>query len=117
MSVDLSMPVNGETAVSHAVGLCAYRIVQEALSNAGRHSPGAWVQVAVDRDPDLLRLDIVNGPPTTAGAVPLEAGRPGHGIAGMRERVALLGGSLSAEQNILGGFVVSAVLPLTEAAA
>ena len=116
VNVDLSMPANGETAVSHAVGLCAYRIVQEALSNAGRHSPGAWVQVAVERDPDLLRLDIVNGPPTTAGAVPLEAGRPGHGIAGMRERVALLGGSLSAEQNILGGFVVSAVLPLTEVA-
>jgi signal transduction histidine kinase len=110
------MPVDGEAAVSHAVGLCAYRIVQEALANAGRHAPGAWVQVAVERDPDVLRLDIVNGPPTT-GDVSLDSGRPGHGIAGMRERVALLGGSLSAEPNILGGFAVSAVLPLAETAA
>ncbi len=116
ISVDLSMPVNGDAAVSHAVGLCAYRIVQEALANAGRHAPGAWVQVAVERDPDVLRLDIVNGPPMTAGPARLDGGRPGHGIAGMRERVALLGGSLSAEPNILGGFIVSAVLPLAEAA-
>jgi signal transduction histidine kinase len=116
ISVDLSMPANGEATVSHAVGLCAYRIVQEALSNAGRHAPGAWVQVVVERDPDVLRLDIVNGPPTTTDAVRHEAARAGHGIAGMRERVALLGGSLSVEPNILGGFVVSAVLPLTEVA-
>jgi signal transduction histidine kinase len=116
VSVDLTMPVNGGLTVSHAVGLCAYRIVQEALANAGRHAPGAWVQVVVERDPDVLRLDIVNGPPTTAPEVPHEAARPGHGIAGMRERVALLGGSLSVEPNILGGFLVSAVLPLTEAA-
>ena len=116
ISVDLSMPTNGDVAVSHAVGLCAYRIVQEALANAGRHAPGAWVQVAIERDPEVLRLDIVNGPPTTAGAARLDGGRPGHGIAGMRERVALLGGLLSAEPNILGGFIVSAVLPLAEAA-
>ena len=117
VSIDLTMPANGDAAVSHAVGLCAYRIVQEALSNASRHAPGAWVQVVVERDPDVLRLDIVNGPPTTGGDTPREAARPGHGIAGMRERVALLGGSLSVEPNILGGFVVSAVLPLTEAEA
>ena len=65
VSIDLSMPADDGTAISHAVGLCAYRIVQEALSNAGRHAPGAWVQVAVERDPDVLRLDIVNGPPAT----------------------------------------------------
>jgi signal transduction histidine kinase len=116
VSVDLSMPADEDAAISHAVGLCAYRIVQEALANASRHAPGAWVQVAVERDPDTLRLDILNGPPTTNGEVPRDSERPGHGIAGMRERVALLGGSLSAEPNILGGFAVSAVLPLAEAA-
>jgi signal transduction histidine kinase len=116
VSVDLSMPANG-AAVSHAVGLCAYRIVQEALSNAGRHAPGAWVQVAVERDPDVLRLNVVNGPTTTtARDVSREGGRNGHGIVGMKERVAILGGSLSAEPNILGGFIVSATLPLAEAA-
>ena len=50
------------------------------------------------------------------GTLRSKAGRPGHGIAGMRERVAILGGSISAEPNILGGFAVSAVLPLAEAA-
>ena len=115
LSVDLSMPANGDAAVSHAVGLCAYRIVQEALSNAGRHAPGTWVHVTVERDPDALRLDVVNGPPTTRDRAPGEDVRSGHGIAGMKERVALLGGSLSAGPNILGGFAVSAVLPLAEA--
>jgi signal transduction histidine kinase len=116
VSINLSMPPDDGAAISHAVGLCAYRIVQEALANAGRHAPGAWVQVAVERDPDNLRLDIVNGPPTTDAPASDDSGRPGHGIAGMRERVALLGGSLSAEPNILGGFAVSAILPLAEAA-
>jgi signal transduction histidine kinase len=116
LSVDLSIPTNGAVAVSHAVGLCAYRIVQEALSNAGRHAPGAWVHVVVEHDPDVLRLDVVNGLPTTTDGAQLERARTGHGIAGMKERVALLGGSLSAGPNILGGFAVSAVLPLTEAA-
>jgi signal transduction histidine kinase len=110
------MPPNGNTAVPHAVGLCAYRIVQEALSNAGRHAPGAPVRVTVERDPEELRLGVVNGPPVLSAQVPAKGARPGHGIAGMRERVAILGGSISAGPNAVGGFAVSAVLPLTEAA-
>jgi signal transduction histidine kinase len=116
VSVELSMPANGSAAVSHAVGLCAYRIVQEALSNAGRHAPGARVLVKVERDPDALRLDVVNGPPTKSGQAPVRGVRAGHGISGMRERVALLGGSISAEPSAVGGFAVMAVLPLTQAA-
>jgi signal transduction histidine kinase len=115
VSVELSMP-NDSVAVSHAVGLCAYRIVQEALSNAGRHAPGAPVLVKVERDPDALRLDVVNGPPATPGQTPVRGVRAGHGISGMRERVALLGGSISAEPSTVGGFAVMAVLPLTQAA-
>jgi signal transduction histidine kinase len=110
------MPANGSANVSHAVGLCAYRIVQEALSNAGRHAPGSGVVVTVGRDGDALRLDVVNGPPAAA-PVPAKSPRPGHGIAGMRERVAILGGSISAEPSQVGGFAVSAVLPLAETAA
>ena len=52
----------------------------------------------------------------SSAKVPAEGARPGHGIAGMRERVAILGGSISAGPNAVGGFAVSAVLPLTEAA-
>jgi signal transduction histidine kinase len=115
VNVELSMPASGGTHVSHAVGLCAYRILQEALSNAGRHAPGSGVAVTVERDSHVLRLDVVNGPP--AGApIPAKGARLGHGIAGMRERVAILGGSISAGPNDVGGFAVSAVLPLAKAA-
>ncbi len=114
VSVELSMPANGDVTVSHAVGLCAYRIVQEALSNAGRHAPGAPVLVTVEGNPDALQLDVVNGPPSAADQATIKATRPGHGIAGMRERVALLGGSISAGPNAIGGFAVTAVLPLAE---
>jgi signal transduction histidine kinase len=112
VNVELSMPAKEAGEVSHAVGLCAYRIVQEALSNAGRHAPGSGVAVNVECEPNVLRLDVVNGPPVAATA---KNGRPGHGIAGMRERVAIVGGSISAGPNEVGGFAVSAVLPLTEA--
>ena len=101
VSVELSMPANGSTAVSHAVGLCAYRIVQEALSNAGRHAPGSGVVVTVGRDRDCAhRLDVAQRPAGFAGRprVQPKTPRPGYGRhqAGMRERVALLGGSISA---------------------
>ncbi len=115
VNVELSMPTNGSANVSHAIGLCAYRIVQEALSNAGRHAPGSGVVVTVGRDRDALLLDVVNGPPVAIPG-PAKNPRPGHGIAGMRERVAILGGSISAGPNPVGGFTVSAVLPLAETA-
>jgi signal transduction histidine kinase len=114
VNVELSMPESGAN-VSHAAGLCAFRIVQEALSNAGRHAPGSGVAVKVERDSKELRLDVVNGPPAAPAAA--KTSRPGHGIAGMRERVAILGGSISAGPNEVGGFAVSAVLPLAEAVA
>jgi signal transduction histidine kinase len=70
----------------------------------------------VERDHEGLRLDVVNGPAVLSTKVPAGRARPGHGIAGMRERVAILGGSISAGPNAVGGFAVSAVLPLMEAA-
>jgi signal transduction histidine kinase len=95
--------------VAPAVGLCAYRIVQEALSNATRHAPGAEVTVAVRRDGDQLDLTVTNG----AGQ-PTGRGRgSGQGLVGMRERVDLLAGSLSTGPDPDGGFRVHARLPLT----
>jgi signal transduction histidine kinase len=113
--VDLSMEV-GDDDVAPSVGLCVYRIVQEALSNAGRHAPGCNVAINIERDPQLIRLDVINGPPAAANlAAPTRAGerRPGHGIPGMRERVTLLGGFLSAVPTPEGGYAVSASIPLT----
>jgi signal transduction histidine kinase len=110
VSVELAVPpAMGD--VPSGVAVCAYRIVQESLSNASQHAPGAAVSVSVGHDAGKVLLRVANGPGGAAGPSRGEPGS-GHGLTGMRERVALLGGSLSAGPSAGGGFVVSAVLPL-----
>jgi signal transduction histidine kinase len=89
------------------VELAAYRIVQEALTNTRRHAPGAAVDVELHYTGAALRLLIRdNGPgPSTAGP----AG--GHGLLGMRERAAAVGGELRTGAGGAGGFLVEATLP------
>jgi signal transduction histidine kinase len=113
IGIELSMPGDARP-VPPRVGLCAYRIVQEALSNASRHAPGSLVSVSLEADDRALRLQVANGP-AISSAPPEGPRRTGHGLAGMHERVALLDGSLSAAPAPDGGFVVAAVLPLNEA--
>ena len=111
MTVELSAP-DGLDLVPESTGVCAYRIAQQALSNAGRHAAGAPVTVSVSRDAQAVTLQVANGP-GTAGVPRVNGRTSGHGVAGMRERAELLGGSLSAGAAPDGGFMVSAVLPLT----
>jgi signal transduction histidine kinase len=111
VQVELSVPTE-LNKVPVGVGLCAYRIVQESLSNASQHAPGAAVTVSVDQNAGTVQLRVANGPGN--GQSQGNGHGPGHGLTGMRERVALLGGSLSADPTAAGGFVVSAVLPLGE---
>ena len=92
------------------VVLSAYRIVQEALSNAVRHAPGSQVRVELGYRPAELVLRVVNGP---ARSQPVSSEAPGHGVLGMRERAAMLGGELTAEPRPDGGYAVTAVLPIT----
>jgi signal transduction histidine kinase len=116
--VDIELAVPGELGkVPPGIGVCAYRIVQESLSNASQHAPGAAVTVSVDRSARAVQLRVANGPSATA-IRPEHARerRPGHGLTGMRERVELLGGSLSAGPTPGGGFAVSAELPLGKTA-
>ncbi|HTF11647.1 MAG TPA: histidine kinase, partial [Asanoa sp.] len=89
------------------VELAAYRIVQEALTNARRHAPGAAVDVEITYGATALCLRIRdNGP----GPAPGPAG--GHGLSGMRERAAAVGGELrTGAGGAAGGFVVEAILP------
>ncbi len=107
------------------VDLSAYRIVQEALSNAMRHAPGSHVRLHLAYRPDSLALEASNDAvPPASGAVPvlvasgaraaggLAAGG-GHGLVGMRERATMLGGSLEAGPTADGGFRVTAVLPVS----
>ena len=110
MTVEMSAPPAPDQ-VPPSAGLCAYRVVQEALSNAGRHAAGAPVAVCVGYNAGTVRLQVTNGPGVPAGQR-ADGHGPGHGLSGMRERVELLGGSLSAGAAPGGGFVVSAVLPL-----
>jgi signal transduction histidine kinase len=98
--------VSGRVApLDPGVELTAYRIVQEALTNARRHAPGAAVDVELDYRLEALHLKVRdNGPGPGNGQ--------GHGLTGMYERVAMLGGFLRTGPAPVGGFVVEAVLPL-----
>jgi signal transduction histidine kinase len=99
------------------VELAAYRIVQEALTNARRHAPGAAIDVELRYDDNTLHLRIRdNGPgparsPLAGGQVPAETPGGGHGLLGMRERALAAGGSLRTGAAAGGGFVVEADLP------
>lgn len=96
------------------VGLAAYRIVQEALSNAVRHAPGAAVEIRLSAAADAVRIGVVNGAPDPALAARRSPGA-GLGLRGARERAETLGGSLTAGPTAAGGFAVEARLPLTAA--
>lgn len=95
-------------SLSPGVDLTAYRIAQEALTNARRHAPGAEVDVELRYETDTLHLEVRdNGPGVAAEA-------NGHGIVGMRERAEMVGGTLHAGPAAGGGFAVSADLPIEE---
>ncbi|MGI5148922.1 sensor histidine kinase [Plantactinospora sp. CA-294935] len=99
-------------AVPEAVGLAAYRIVQEALANAARHAPGTAVRVSVDAGDRALTVDVWNDPAGPGAGRPGDAAGPaGHGLTGMRERVRLLGGRLRAGPTDDQGYAVTAHLP------
>ncbi|MFI6676983.1 sensor histidine kinase [Kribbella sp. NPDC050470] len=94
------------------VQLTAYRIVQEALTNARRHAPGAAADVELDYTAAALLVRVRdNGPGPTAD----QDGAGGHGLVGMRERAAMVGGTLTDGRSAGGGFVVDAVLPIPPA--
>ncbi|MGH3378128.1 MAG: sensor histidine kinase [Actinoallomurus sp.] len=105
--------IGEERLLPQGVALSAHRILQEALSNAMKHAPGASVTVEIAYTSATLRLRVVNGPGTDPRTVAESGG--GHGLVGMRERVIMLGGELSTGPERGGGFAVAAVLPLQKA--
>ncbi|MFI8815932.1 MULTISPECIES: sensor histidine kinase [unclassified Streptomyces] len=101
--------VTGKVRVlAPGVELSAYRIVQEALSNVLRHAPGASVDVELSYVTTGLGLRVVNGPAHRPASASPGAG---HGLVGMRERVSMLEGRLTARPTAEGGFEVTAFLP------
>jgi len=110
--------VSGPVApLGPGVELAAYRITQEALTNARRHAQGAAVDVELRYSPEALRLRIRDNGPGPGGARAEgepgggDPGGGGHGLAGMRERAFSVGGSLYTGVAPGGGFLVEAVLP------
>ncbi|MGW4703043.1 sensor histidine kinase [Streptomyces sp. NPDC004285] len=105
--------VGAPRPLSPGTELSAYRIVQEALSNAMRHAPGGRAAVATHYHADGLTVRITNTAATRpVGSLRPGGGRePGHGLLGMRERTAMLGGELTAGPTPDGGWDVTATLP------
>jgi signal transduction histidine kinase len=94
------------------IDLSAYRILQEALSNAMRHAPGSAVRVELAYAPSALVIKVRNEACAAQDGHADEEGA-GHGLIGMRERAVMLGGHLEAGPTEEGGFLVTAVLPDT----
>jgi signal transduction histidine kinase len=119
----VSCTVSGSpTPLPPGVDLTAYRIVQEALTNALRHAPGSAATVAVAYEDAGLSVAVTNTAPRPAApsSAPQDPMVPsishlagGYGLAGIAERVASCGGSLSLGPAADGGFTVTARLPLT----
>lgn len=108
-AVSLSQAVSDE--VSTATQLAVYRITQEALSNAVRHAPGSAISVSLTADASDVHLRVRNdhdGTTRTTG---------GHGLRGMNERAALLGGTVSAGPTTDGAWLVEAIVPRHPASA
>lgn len=93
------------------VELAAYRIIQEALTNARRHAPGAAVDVELLYSDEALQLRVRDNGPGPSPA----ANTGGHGLPGMRERAAAVGGQLRTGSTGVGGFMVEATLPTARA--
>jgi len=90
------------------VDLAAYRIVQEALTNALKHSGGAPTILTLNYHQDAIEIEVVNAGRTQAPS----NGEGGRGLVGMRERALLYGGTFNAGPNTAGGFRLAATLPL-----
>ncbi|MET9230832.1 histidine kinase [Lentzea sp. NPDC003310] len=104
--VRVKLDVRGDAVVPEGIGLSAYRIVQEALTNVVKHAAPASCTVLVDVTPEAVRVEVADDGPGVR-----ELG-VGHGLIGMRERVAVYGGTFSAGPGDGGGFRVVAELPV-----
>jgi signal transduction histidine kinase len=107
--IDVTVTSNGDPCPLPAgLELAAYRVVQEALTNTVKHASGASATVDVTYSSDELRITVTDtgGQPT-----PEAVASTGRGLAGLRERLAVYGGTLQATTRLTGGFRVQAHLP------
>jgi signal transduction histidine kinase len=93
-----------------AVGRAVFRIVQESLTNAAKHAPGAQVTVVIGNEREMLEVKVTSAPTTLPSPLPADSG--GQGLPGMAERAAVVGGHLEVDRKPTGTFTVRARLPL-----
>jgi signal transduction histidine kinase len=102
--------VDGEPFVlPRAIDLSAYRIVQEALTNALKHAQANHADVTVRYRPNAIELEVADD---GTGLTTANGNGHGHGLVGIRERVTIYGGEMRAGTAPTGGFVLSARLPV-----
>src|ERR671918_260471 len=100
--------VDGEPfRLPRAIDLSAFRIVQEGLTNALKHAHASHADVTIRYSPDELELEVIDD-----GKDPATSNGHGHGLVGIRERVNIYGGEMSAGAAQAGGFILSARLPV-----
>ncbi|MFI5707334.1 sensor histidine kinase [Kribbella sp. NPDC051620] len=101
----------GNAELSPMVDRAVHRVVQESLTNASKHAPGAEVTVTVSQVDDHINVQVLNEPTPDPRNSDEVRGSGGRGLAGLGERVRLVGGSLRAEPRSTGGFEVLARIP------
>ena len=107
--VELVMTGRAGAALPDGVDLTAYRIVQESLTNTLKHAAGASAAVRVDHGADRLHIEVTDTGGQRAGSADAGSGR---GLMGLRDRVAMYGGTLKSGPRVTGGFRVEATIPL-----
>ncbi|MDT0269895.1 sensor histidine kinase [Streptomyces sp. DSM 44915] len=113
--LDVALRVDGEPRpLAPGVDLCAYRVVQEALTNVLKHAPGAHATVELRYRPRHVAVSVTDDGKGVIQAEVAPGG--GHGLIGMRERAKLYGGTIAIGPRAAGGFAVELTLPTSGAA-
>jgi signal transduction histidine kinase len=103
------------TGLPRGMDLTAYRVVQEALTNALRYAPGARTEIDIGTEPPDLVIEVTNDAPPAAAQDASAGSGSGSGLLGLAERLRLYGGTLETGRRVGGGFRVRARLPLEAA--
>jgi signal transduction histidine kinase len=112
-NLEVAVSVEGQPQpLSRSLEVCAYRIIQEALTNTIKHAGAGTATVCLRYEPSVFQVEVLDDGKGTSTATDQHRRGGGHGLIGMRERVSLHGGQLRTGPRPNGGFGVDAVFPL-----
>ncbi len=108
--VPVDYRVEGRRRLANVAERTAYRIVQEGLTNVHKHAFGARTEISLRFLPDRLEVSVRNDAPRRSTGIDLPSG--GHGLAGLKERLTLVGGEFESGPSRNGGFRIAARIPI-----